>query len=606
MPLTQLGTGPEAPAVGAVAGPTRLAGAGRDALYAACRPTAIPLRKMRIAVRPANVCESWLLQAFLFFLIGLALSALVHGFTLRFGFDYDDYHLLRPYTIGEVLGTFVGPWDPSGVEAAFYRPVTTAFCAARFWLLGVDAWKYHALSLLMFSGAAALFGLFVALVAESRWAGALAVATYVVHPAMPRSQVAWATNQMHLIASLLVGGALVWWAARGRSGRGWGWLVAAAVVAFLVKEDGIMLLPLLVCLQLLWRWLVERECAWPPLTWLVLGGLALAVLLGVRYVALGGLGAYSARPTLEHMWTNYQVGARIGFFAKRSDRWFLWPWAEAFTLAVLAGGALAGLLLRQQRLGLLLLAGALGAALFNLPFVFVTKAEQYHLIASFSVVSMTAALALIWCSVPRAWWRATIGAAGVAGLIVLAAAARHRGELFTPYTPWTLAHDGIVLEWASVPLEIRDWVREGLRERRQPAVGPLSNVPVIVFGAADFETAADGRRVRWIGERTTILPAPDVRELDLPLMALTPLSNARFHVAVEADYGQVAAFTLRDGESVTVRVPLRERRTLFPLSRRVTATVTPPWRLRDVVQGTTDTELRTIRLGEIRVLRRNR
>ena len=184
------------------------------------------------AVVPVRRLQKWpLVQPIVFVIFGLALSCVVHGFTLSFGFDYDDYHLLHPHTLREVGGTFVGPWDPTAVEAPFYRPLTAAFYAVRFWALGVDAWKYHAVSLAMFAGVAALFGLFVSIVTERHLAGALAVVAYVVHPAMPRSQVVWVTNQMHLLMSLIVGATLVWWAARGRFGRGWGWAVVAAVLA---------------------------------------------------------------------------------------------------------------------------------------------------------------------------------------------------------------------------------------------------------------------------------------------------------------------------------------------------------------------------------------
>jgi hypothetical protein len=251
-----------------------------------------------------------------------------------------------------------------------------------------------------------------------------------------------------------------------------------------------------------------------------------------------------------------------------------------------------------------LFAGAIGAALVNLPFVFITKADQYHLIASFSVVSITAALLLIAWSVRRRWWRAITGAVSTAGLLALGAAAYHRGTLYTPYTPWTLGHDEIVTGWAPVPIEIRDWLREGVRERRQPAVGPLSRLPAIVFGAFDFEEGPGGQKIRWIGERTIILPGPDVDAVDVPLLALTPLPAARFQAAVDSPSHRVAAITLMDGESATVRVPLRESRVFFPLSRRITVTVTPTWRPCDVVKGSTDSRALTVRLGELRTFTR--
>jgi hypothetical protein len=531
------------------------------------------------AFRLVRVRESPLIRAFVFFAAALVLTLVVHGFSLWFGFDYDDYHLLRPYTLHEVGATFSGPWDPSGVEVAFYRPLTTTFYAARFWLLGLDAWKYHALSLLMFSGAATLFALFVALVARSWLAGLVTVAVYVLHPAMPRSQVVWATNQMHLMSSLVVGGTLVWWAAQGRWGRGWGWAGAAAAVALLVKEDGVMLLPLLAALQPIAGTFGERLGSgqrtprFPPVGWLVLGGGLIAALLVARHVALGGLGGYGAHPSLEQAWRNYEAGIRIGFFGVRTDRWYLWPWAETFVKAALAGGIVASLVRRQWPLAFVITTGIVGAALFDVPFVLVTKAEQYHLIASFSAIAIASALVAAWRSFPRRSWSLVAGAAIVAGLFALGAAARHRGQLFTPYTPWTLGHDAIVADWASVPLEIREWLREGVRTRRRPATARISNLPVVVWGASDYEDDGQGRRVRWLAPRTTILPSAGVRWLDLPLVVPGGAGGGTSRVAVESADGRVAELSLRPGDATTVRVPVRARIGGLPLARRVTITV---------------------------------
>jgi hypothetical protein len=54
---------------------------------------------------------------------GLA-AWLVHRETLGYGFHYDDYHTIRPYTRSEILATFHGTWDAHGdVMAPFYRPL---------------------------------------------------------------------------------------------------------------------------------------------------------------------------------------------------------------------------------------------------------------------------------------------------------------------------------------------------------------------------------------------------------------------------------------------------------------------------------------------------
>jgi hypothetical protein len=93
---------------------------------------------------------------------------------------------------------------------------------------------------------AVLVGLFVWRETESRRAAMLAAGIYGVHPALAYSQAVWLTNQMHLLASLVVLLALLaWQRARTRSARAWWPLAVLQLVGFGVKEDLVMLAPLL-------------------------------------------------------------------------------------------------------------------------------------------------------------------------------------------------------------------------------------------------------------------------------------------------------------------------------------------------------------------------
>src|SRR5688500_415803 len=113
----------------------------------------------------------------------LAGTWVVYAQTIAYGFHYDDYHFVKPYTRAEVLATFSGPWDASGIERAFYRPLTVAFYALRFELFGLNAAACHVASLLMFACAAAMAGMFAARITATWMAGLLAVTAFVVHPA---------------------------------------------------------------------------------------------------------------------------------------------------------------------------------------------------------------------------------------------------------------------------------------------------------------------------------------------------------------------------------------------------------------------------------------
>jgi hypothetical protein len=89
-------------------------------------------------------------------------SLAVYGKTASYGFSYDDYHFVRPFSSAEVFGAWHGSWDASGIEARFYRPLTTAFMALRFEVFGINATAYRWLTLGMFAAAAALCGVWVA------------------------------------------------------------------------------------------------------------------------------------------------------------------------------------------------------------------------------------------------------------------------------------------------------------------------------------------------------------------------------------------------------------------------------------------------------------
>ena len=147
----------------------------------------------------------------------------------------------------EVRGSFHGSWDTTWVMVPFYRPLTVAFHAVRFELLGLDARRHHALSLTLFACCAALVGWLALRITGRLRPGINATVLYASHPAMPYSLVAWVTNQMHLIETVTVLLALAWWhVVRGRSVAWWLPLLGLGAAAFLIKEDGIMLIPCVV------------------------------------------------------------------------------------------------------------------------------------------------------------------------------------------------------------------------------------------------------------------------------------------------------------------------------------------------------------------------
>jgi hypothetical protein len=151
------------------------------------------------------------LCAVLVVLVAGGLTVLQFHHTIDYGFDYDDYHFVRPYSRSDVLRAFHGPWDASGIEVPFYRPLTIALYAARFAAFALNSEAYHILSLAMFATVAAIVGRFAMQAFGRPWAGVLATTLFVSHPSFPYSAVVWVTKQMHLLQMLVVLSALAWW-----------------------------------------------------------------------------------------------------------------------------------------------------------------------------------------------------------------------------------------------------------------------------------------------------------------------------------------------------------------------------------------------------------
>ena len=314
---------------------------------------------------------------------------LVHGTTLRYGFDYDDYHFLRPYTLAETLATFHGPWDLTGIEVKFYRPLTIVLYAVRFWLFGLNATAHHAVSLTLFAVAASLTGWLAYRLTARAVAAPVAALLVVAHPAMPYSLVAWVTNQMHLAQTLVVLSALVWWhAVRARPLVWWLPLLVFAIAAFMIKEDGLMLLPAIIILHAITRRVAEPELRPVPWAFTGMSCLLLVGLLAWRSSALGELGGYG-RPTYHAAWVNYKRGLIGVFRLVPADR----PWqpVASWMATLLPIVALVAWRWISRGARVCLLAGAAIAVLFNLPFIFITKAEQMYLVGIGATVTLTGA-----------------------------------------------------------------------------------------------------------------------------------------------------------------------------------------------------------------------
>ena len=138
--------------------------------------------------------------------------------TLRGGFVIDDAYLVvqNPaiHSLSRVPSFFVEPWgggaggtDHAGVNAAYFRPLTTLLHAVEYQLFGARAWGFHLGSCLLHALATALATL---LAARMVGAGSAVPAglLFAVHPVHSEA-IAAVSYQTTLLAALLAMLALV-------------------------------------------------------------------------------------------------------------------------------------------------------------------------------------------------------------------------------------------------------------------------------------------------------------------------------------------------------------------------------------------------------------
>lgn len=132
--------------------------------------------------------------------------------TLHFGFYWDDFDDLRPWTWPELASTFVGqyqPWAREGIY--FYRPLTSVYLATATTVFGLNSVALHVIPLFTLSIAATLTGLFAHRETGSRSAGAIGSLIYAVHPLTATAVGPWIANQYQGFLVIAVLGALLIW-----------------------------------------------------------------------------------------------------------------------------------------------------------------------------------------------------------------------------------------------------------------------------------------------------------------------------------------------------------------------------------------------------------
>jgi hypothetical protein len=556
----------------------------------------------------SRVVARKILAALVVILIACAGTWSVYRETLQYGFDYDDYHTIRPYSQQEILATFHGPWDAHGeVMAPFYRPLTVAFHALRFELFGLNSTAHHAMSLALFAIGAALMAWLVFRFTNRATAAVLGMLVFISHPAMPYSAVAWITNQMHLLQTLVVFGALVWWdAVRARGLWWWLPLLLFGAASFLIKEDGVMLLHAIIFLHALRRRVAERNLRSVPWGFVALAGLLILALMIVRFYSLRGLGGYG--PTSWAAAWPRVVGSLDGVFRLvPADR----PWQPlaSWFATVLPFLALVAWRWISPGARLCLASGAAIAVAFALPFVFASKAEQLYLVGlGASLVLTGASMAMVELAgrMPAPRTVSAVAVAAVAtGLVSFVVVTRDITRDFEPFGPIVLARDDTVRTWWSVPPELREY----LARKREPgsaermSANPIDELSQVSFGFWVREVSPTGTPYLWMTEpQVEIQVGASARQVSVPIRHEIGAFREPARAFIVANGRFVEDLRLDNADWRTVSIALRQRGVAgIARMHRIKIAIDRVWRPSDVIPGSTDTRVLGLQVGTLQV-----
>jgi hypothetical protein len=165
---------------------------------------------------------------------------------------YDDLHLVRTYTPGEVWGAWRGGWDPDGVETPGFRPLSLLFNHARARLLGESVASHRVLAVVLY----ALYLMLLVPLAGRFGAGpgtVLLAGVLMLAARHGTYHYVWITDANHMLQGLaFASSALLILAALdpprpGRLALSLGCLAAG----LLVREDTLAVLPVLLLLAYL-------------------------------------------------------------------------------------------------------------------------------------------------------------------------------------------------------------------------------------------------------------------------------------------------------------------------------------------------------------------
>ena len=117
-------------------------------------------------------------------------------------FVRDDLHLIRSYTPHEIIGTFIGNWDPDNHETPGYRPITTLFNHMRYAIFGENVILHRFFLIALMACLLTILCDTFVLLGINLSVGILA-SIIVICSCNNFYHITWLTDGIHIFASLL-------------------------------------------------------------------------------------------------------------------------------------------------------------------------------------------------------------------------------------------------------------------------------------------------------------------------------------------------------------------------------------------------------------------
>lgn len=326
-----------------------------------------------------------------------ALAALWVGVAARdVPFIWDDFIVLRPHSWAELAGVWHGPWDPTGIVPAFYRPLSVWANAAGFAVAGFHPHLLLGIALVELAAGAALLGLVVTRETATPATGAFMAAAYALHPSVALSAGPIWFEQNHRWSVIAVAAALLAWQ-RVRADDTWRawWPVHLWIwIGSLFKEDVLVTLPVIAA----WQWWRARVDGGAPVRWRVHAPW-LIVWTGWMLARWWLLGTIAGRPfggpdTLADAAYSFALGPWSVLLRHRTFYWEQFAahdWSVGIPALV---GAWA--VLRWRTLGgparSLIGAGAIALVSYNVLLALGSSETRYHLLVAGAMLAVSGAV----------------------------------------------------------------------------------------------------------------------------------------------------------------------------------------------------------------------